>query len=876
MAMSTSRKVFHDSVTNRMVILLAGALVAATVWCGFPSSGRHVPQSSMDRQQLTGHITRAIVTAPVIGVVSPDERLSVEVGLPVKNHMALREAVKGVSDPRSASFRHYLTPEQFGEQHGASLQHYQAVTEWARTNGLKASTHRNRLIIDVEGSVADLEVALNLHFLYAKRADGTRFRTIDREPSVALSVPIAHISGLDDFFIPPARGAGYGTGPSGTTACGNNNNPMIDARDLRTAYLAGVPENINGAGQTVCVFQGGCVNPNDVQLYVEQAQFDAGAAFSKSQLNPSLVFCDAGIDETTMDVELVLAMAPAAQIHLLGPLGTTWTHQLQEAADNGCAQMTTSFGFGNFSGNEEALVDEMAMQGQTILDASGDNGALTYADYGANAPNDAGTGQAQQALVEVAATILIMSDAGTHQYVGETAWSNDTCPGGSGGGPLQGSPAQWYQEPFATANHQLDGGASLMYANGPDVSASGSNVMFVVGGAAVPGGETSAAAPIWAGVIALANQTIGEGPYVGFASPALYSLFGAGGNFHDITTGSTAFNSTPGYPATTGYDLATGLGSPTGQLVSALASLTGGSPWIGPQNTPEYGFQSIAAYNGGLWGIDNQYEIWAGAPGSWTQVSGSPTSYPYQIAVHPLGGRSRGNAVWLVDGNLGAYSYNGSTWILENGTTGSGCSTGPHNALTSIAVGPAGTYSIWAVSDTSAGGCDKTIYYSDGIGTCPTWTYVSGVGAVSVAVSPSDGTPWILPCSGHVGKGTLTGSTWTFTNVDPFPWNSNTGGGPLDAGQYQGGVLASSIALGQAGYTSTSLNGGVGVWAVSTTGTVLDLLHWQGATNAAWSIVSGIPTGCQFAASCSHLKADFCRVMRPPHLQADAATSERG
>ena len=33
---------------------------------------------------------------------------------------------------------------------------------------------------------------------------------------------------------------------------------------------------------------------------------------------------------------------------------------------------------------------------------------------------------------------------------------------------------------------------------------------------------------------------------------------------------------------------------------------------------------------------------------------------------------------------------------------------------------------------------------------------------------------------------------------------------------------------------------------------------------------------CQFAASCSHLKADFCRVMQPPHLQADAATSTRG
>ena len=39
---------------------------------------------------------------------------------------------------------------------------------------------------------------------------------------------------------------------------------------------------------------------------------------------------------------------------------------------------------------------------------------------------------------------------------------------------------------------------------------------------------------------------------------------------------------------------------------------------------------------------------------------------------------------------------------------------------------------------------------------------------------------------------------------------------------------------------------------------------------------SSEPGECQFAASCSHLKADFCRVMPPPHLQHDAATSMRG
>jgi len=116
---------------------------------------------------------------------------------------------------------------------------------------------------------------------------------------------------------------------------------------------------------------------------------------------------------------------------------------------------------------------------------------------------------------------------------------------------------------------------STTYRNGPDVSAN-SDFTFYVCSDQQPctenyWGGTSFAAPMWAGYLALVNQqaaTKGVSP-PGFIDPTIYPL-GLGPHygsiFHDITTGNN------GFPAVTGYDLATGWGSPHGSgLIYALA-----------------------------------------------------------------------------------------------------------------------------------------------------------------------------------------------------------------------------------------------------------------------------------------------------------------
>ena len=99
-------------------------------------------------------------------------------------------------------------------------------------------------------------------------------------------------------------------------------------------------------------------------------------------------------------------------------------------------------------------------------------------------------------------------------------------------------------------------------------TAPGAGGWFIVGG-------TSCSAPQWAGLVAIADQIAGHG--LGQINPTLYKLAASpnyGTYFYDVTTGNNqADPSVPGYPATTGWDPVTGLGTPNAAaLVPALAA----------------------------------------------------------------------------------------------------------------------------------------------------------------------------------------------------------------------------------------------------------------------------------------------------------------
>ena len=159
-------------------------------------------------------------------------------------------------------------------------------------------------------------------------------------------------------------------------------------------------------------------------------------------------------------------------------------------------------------------------------------------------------------------------------YGGEQVWNEPSFGAATGGAPsiIFGVPS--YQTglglsargPDVDYNAAIDGGVLVVYGG------FGSPVLFIVGG-------TSAGSPQWAGIAALANQaraSLGKGP-IGDLNPVLYSIYHSARyatDFHDITLGNDQLvGSSVGFSAGTGYDLASGIGTPiVDQLIVDLAA----------------------------------------------------------------------------------------------------------------------------------------------------------------------------------------------------------------------------------------------------------------------------------------------------------------
>src|SRR5262249_30295945 len=153
------------------------------------------------------------------------------IGLPLRNRDQLTNFLHDVYKPSSPLFRHFLTADAFASAFGPSQEDYQSVIDFAKSHGLTVKrTHPNRTLLDVSGSVADVEKAFHIHMHVFKHPKENReFFAPDVEPTVDTATPLLAISGLDSYvrprpFIhhnvrPTVRPLGGGTGGGGGGNC---------------------------------------------------------------------------------------------------------------------------------------------------------------------------------------------------------------------------------------------------------------------------------------------------------------------------------------------------------------------------------------------------------------------------------------------------------------------------------------------------------------------------------------------------------------------------------------------------------------------------------------------------------------------------------
>jgi subtilase family serine protease len=523
---------------------------------------------------VPGHIPHLAVPVKPIGTLDPQQPLDITFALSLRNSTELENLIQRLYDPASAEFRHYLTPNEFAVGYGPTLETYERLIAFSRVHRLEiVATHPNRTLLHVRGKVMDIERALSIRLMRFQHPTEARiFFAPVAEPSFDADLPVIHVYGLDDYqpLRPPS---------AGSAASGN-----FMSADLRAAYAPGV--TLNGAGQKVGIYR-----PPHGFL-----QSDISSYQDRSGISPHVpvtsVLEDGGSEpafannnfsvEVTLDIEMAIAMAPGlSEVIVYEDNGNVVDALNRMATDNSAKQLSSSWPPPPQDPGADQIYKQFAVQGQTFFSASADDGA--YYSILRASPNEVPQWADDPNITIVGGTVLTtLGPVGAWQS--EMAWSQ------SGGGWQQGKGGASKESDYPSIPAWQKGLSwsnnlgSALYRNSPDVAMVAQSLFIFFNGADGGANGTSASAPLWAGFVALANQQAANvaRPSLGFANPFIYAM----GNsshytdyFHDIQAGNnvTKWNTQPGgqnmYPATIGYDLVTGWGTPKGiNLINALAT----------------------------------------------------------------------------------------------------------------------------------------------------------------------------------------------------------------------------------------------------------------------------------------------------------------
>jgi subtilase family serine protease len=530
---------------------------------------------------MTHHMREAVRSgqAQAVGRLPASQTMQLDIVLPIRDQAGLEAFLSEVNDPTSFSFRRFLTPAEFTARFGPTQQDYDAVLNFAKSNGLTVvGGSRDGMEVQVKGPVSAIEAAFHVSMhTYQHPAENRVFYGPDREPTTSLPFPLWHVSGLDNFSVPhpklvkksdyaAANGidaekvvkhATTGSGPSASFL----------GSDMRAAYYGGTA--LTGAGQNLGLFEFLGTDLADLNTYyknVGQTLAITPVLLSTDGTSTACLDTRAGgnCDDTeqTLDMTQALGMAPGLA-SLVVYIGSSDTAIISAMTTHSPLPKTIGCSWGWTPADPSTLdpyFEKMSAQGQNFFAASGDSSTWS-------ASNEAWPADDAH-VVSVGGTDLVTARA-AGPWQSETAWVD------SGGGKSPDSIAipSW-QQLSGVINSSNKGSTTLR--NGPDVSANANFTFYTCADQttclANEYGGTSFAAPMWAAYIALANEQLannGEAA-LSFINPTIYAqniTSSYATDFHDITSGTSG-----SFSAVTGYDLVTGWGSPNGPaLINALA-----------------------------------------------------------------------------------------------------------------------------------------------------------------------------------------------------------------------------------------------------------------------------------------------------------------
>ena len=778
--------------------VLAGLLAVMTTLYAEPPSRIHADIQGRQTFHLRGNVHPLLASAEDQGQV-PDTlalpRVTIHFALSPAQQADLDRLVGAQQDPSSPQYHRWLTPESFGERFGISSSDLGRITAWLERAGFtRIRPARSRTFVTMSGTAAQARMAFQTP-MHSYRVNGEPHYANVAEPSlpVELQGMVLGIRGLDDFHPHPY----VRSRPRFTSSLSGEN--FLAPGDFATIYdlTPLYDRGINGAGQSIAIIGAADVPVSSIEAF--QAASGLPAKAPQIILDGDPPVSDSGAaKEALLDLEWSGAVAPGANLIFVN--SADFFGSALYAIDNNLAPVI-SLSAGNCEGMTAPNIvlnqgfEQANAMGITVVVASGDFGPFgCYDGYG---PTGAATFPASSPYVT--------SMGGTEFNEGTTNYWSST-NNANGGSALSYIPEMaWNDNAVEPGIAATGGGASSIYAKpswqaGPGVPADGARdvpdlalaasayhdpYLFCepTGSKGLPGctngyrdsqnyldvtGGTSAAAPTFAGIVAMILQATGSRQ--GNLNPALYQLAASSNNaFHDITAGNNfvpcgfpgCVNGYAGYSAGPGYDLTTGLGSiDAANLIAALSSTTTSPPTAPVLTAPANAAAGVVnpatlSWQAGLgWTTYNVYFGTSSPPPLVAQgiadttynpgTLSAATTYYWSVTALKTGG-SASSAIWsftTLAGPALSFPPNGATGVAS-----------PLNL-------------VWQASP---GAASYTVYF--GTSSPPdSWDWTS-----STAYNPgtlSAGTTYYWSVTAKSAADSAASATWSFTT------SSSPGGNP--------------------------------------------------------------------------------------------------
>jgi pseudomonalisin len=503
---------------------------------------------------------------------------------------ALIQLLAEQHDPESPYYHQWLTPQQYGDLFGASEPDAAQVTGWLQAHGMEVEeVTAGRGSIVFSGSAAQVQSAFHTQ-IHTYKIGGEVHHANASDPQIpeAFSEVVGGVVALHDFRSQPMNNGTRIPAPEFTSG----GSYYLAPADFATIYDVAplYQQSINGSGQSVAIVARSNINIADVRQF--RTSFGLPANDPQIIVNgtdPGIV-SSAEETEADLDVEWSGAVARNAAIKFVVSKSTnssdgTYLSAQYIVSHNLAPVMSMSFGLCEAAlGSSESnfissLWQQAVAEGMTVFVSSGDSGA---AECDSASAARASQGRAVNGLCSTPYSVCVGGTEFNDSSHPSLYWASSNTAGAQSSA-LSYIPEGAWNESGSGGLWASGGGASAIYAKPswqagtgvsadgkrdvPDVSLSSAGhdgyLIYQNGGLYVVGG-TSAAAPSFAGVMALVVQNTGARQ--GNANTAFYSLAtkqraGGASVFHDITSGNNSVPGQTGFNAAAGYDQATGLGS---------------------------------------------------------------------------------------------------------------------------------------------------------------------------------------------------------------------------------------------------------------------------------------------------------------------------